>query len=468
MQDAASRYSSALELYRTTDLSVKDICEQTGTPLSAFRTYLQRCHRELMFARYGITVSPEEAAQKRLRKPVGQTPAAHAKYKDAIMACDDAEYIEYNVSQIAHIFHLDPTGLGNQLRSHFPEILERREKARHRLGFADNLHRGARQWALDQYADAVNHLRTTDDTISHTADLFNISFSGLKQHLLFYHKDLVEDRSEKRKEAEGSKIPGGLTGNGQRYLPAEEQTEKYKEALHLYRTTAMTQKEIVAATGISHSGLRNYLRTWRPDLRLEHLGINPDDENAPDISEVKAYRKSTAEKYAPAIERLKATGASTSKIAKEFNLNPDVFRQYLHEHEPELAQSLGKTTLKSGKKVLARNVEKYEEAVRIFESTTENLKSIALRLGLQYNTIGGYVRRNHLDAIERHNALVKAEMSRRHETPAESGDKDPEEEKKRILNALDQSGNNRSRAAKLLGICKSTLYNRMHALNIRI
>ena len=32
MQDAQSRYHSALELYRTTDMTEKDICEQTGTP----------------------------------------------------------------------------------------------------------------------------------------------------------------------------------------------------------------------------------------------------------------------------------------------------------------------------------------------------------------------------------------------------------------------------------------------------
>ena len=36
MQDAQSRYHSALELYRTTDMTEKDICEQTGTPLSGF------------------------------------------------------------------------------------------------------------------------------------------------------------------------------------------------------------------------------------------------------------------------------------------------------------------------------------------------------------------------------------------------------------------------------------------------
>ena len=52
------------------------------------------------------------------------------------------------------------------------------------------------------------------------------------------------------------------------------------------------------------------------------------------------------------------------------------------------------TRLASGKQVLARCAEKYDEAVHLYATTTEPLKSIALKLGLQYNSVGGLVRRN--------------------------------------------------------------------------
>ena len=52
------------------------------------------------------------------------------------------------------------------------------------------------------------------------------------------------------------------------------------------------------------------------------------------------------------------------------------------------------------------------EAVRLYETTTENLKSIAKQLGLTYNSVGGYIRRNYPDIIRRHEELVKQENSK--------------------------------------------------------
>ena len=216
--ETEEKYREAIELYRTTGLPVREICARTGVPFTAFRSFLHSCHRELMFARYGMEVAPEEAAATRLRKRSGQTAASCAKYGEAIRACDDIAYIEYNVSQIAYMFHLDPSGLGSQLRNHYPEIIERRERERHRLGMNDNQHRGVKPWCKEQYAEAVEHLRTTDDTIRRTADLYCLSYSGLREHLLFYHKDLVRKRADKRERAKsGAKVRGALTGNGSRH-----------------------------------------------------------------------------------------------------------------------------------------------------------------------------------------------------------------------------------------------------------
>ena len=476
MQDVQSRYHCALELYRTTDMTVKKICEQTGTPLTAFRAYVWRYHRELMFARHGVEISPGEAAKTRLRKKSGQTAAAYAKYKDAIRACDDVAYIEFNVSQIARLFGLNPTALGNQLRNHYPDIVERRERERHRLGVNDNLHRGVKPWCKEQYADAVEHLRATEDTIWQTADLYGLSRSGLREHLMYYYKDLIRARAGKRERAKTNKTRGELTGNGRKHEPMPQSEEKYREAIRLYRTTAMTQEEICAATGVTVMGLRHYLRSWNKELMEERHDVDGRGEEARPAG-TKCYLKSTAAKYAGAIERLKATGRPTAEVAKEFGLNPDIFREYLHEHEPELAATLGRTKLPNGRSVLVRSAEKYDEAVRLYATTTETLKSIALRLGLQYKSVGGFVRRNHPEAIAAHERLLEQEKRlqeqeecrRREKEQAEATVSVQEEENKereRILQALKQTGGHKRNAAKLLGISKSALYNKLRIFNL--
>lgn len=403
---SGEKYRAALELYRSSDLSVKEICEMTGNSASAFRAYLRRCHRELMFARYGIDVSRENAQATRLRHTRGQTPAAHLKYRDAVSACDDIKYIEYNVSQIARIFGLEPTALGNQLRNHYPEILERREKERRRLGINDNLHRGAKAWCTGQYAGAVEHLRSSDDTIRQTAELFNISYSGLREHILYYHKELIRKRSDRRRSAMTDKVRGALTGNGGRHEPKGACVEKYSDALQLYSDSAMTQKEICSATGVSLSGFRHHLRTWNRELVSERRGV---DGRAEGGDGAKRYLKSTAAKYAAAIARLKEGGISTARAAREFGLHPEVFREYLHEHEPGLAAGLGMTTLANGKPVLARSAQKYADAIRIYRTTPEPLKSIARRLGLTYNSLNAFIRRNCPEVILDHNRLLQGE-----------------------------------------------------------
>ena len=477
MQDVYSHYSAALELYRTTNLSVRAICRQVQVSVGGFQSYVHRHHRELLFARHGIVISPEEAVRTRLRGRSGQTAAAHAKYKDAIGACDDIAYIEFNVSQIARLFGLHPTALANQLRNHYPEILERREKERRRQGVNDNLHRGVKPWCKEQYAEAVEHLRTTDDTIRQTAELYRLSYAGLREHLLYYYKGLIRKRADKRQSAKTNKVRGGLTGSGRRHEPRSQSVEKYREAIRLYRTTAMTQEKICEETGVSTMGLRYHLQMWNKELMQERRDVDGRQEKK-GLSESKRYLKSTAAKYAGAIGRLKASGLSTAEVAKEFGLNPETFREYLHEHEPELAATLGMTRLANGRLVLVRSVGKYDEAVRLYETTTEPLKSIARRLGLQYNSVSGFVRRNRPDAIEAHNRLIEQEEraqeqernrkceQERTESAGIALQKEAEE-KERILQALKQTGGHKRNAARLLGMSKSTLYNKLNAFNIQ-
>ena len=55
----------------------------------------------------------------------------------------------------------------------------------------------------------------------------------------------------------------------------------------------------------------------------------------------------------------------------------------------------------NGRSVSRRSMEKYAEALRLCETTGEELKSIARRLGLNYNSLGGFIRRNFPELILR-------------------------------------------------------------------
>lgn len=127
--ETEAKYRPALELYAGTDLTSVEICRECGISASGFSRYIGIYHRHLMLKRNGIKCSPEEAGDIKISKRRGQRPETHAKYKEAIAACDSMDYIEYNVSQIAREFGLNGTNLGRQLRTHYPEVLEFRERA---------------------------------------------------------------------------------------------------------------------------------------------------------------------------------------------------------------------------------------------------------------------------------------------------------------------------------------------------
>ena len=394
------QYREAIELYGSTSLSVRAICARCGVSYAGFRSYLYKYRRDLLLSRHGVAASSaSDAAHTRLRGRRGQTAAARAKYGNAIAACGDAKYVEYNVSQIAHLFGLNPTGLSNQLRAHCPGLLERRELERRRLGLADNQQRGVRPWCREQYAAAVKLLRTTELTLSEAAERCGVSFTGLRQHVCFYHKDLQQTRSELRERAKTQKRKGHVTGSGRRHEPTPESRERYRDAVRLYRNTAMTIKEIAEKLGLNQFSFTNYLQTWHREDVFARRGA--EYREGASLSQTKQYKKPTAAKYAPAIERLRAENRPTSEIAAEFGLHPEVFRQYLKEHEPELYARQGMMRAPNGRSVSRRSMEKYAEAVGLYETTAEPLKSIARRLGLNYNSLGGFVRRNFPELIEK-------------------------------------------------------------------
>ena len=207
------KYARAVTLYATTDLAMREIAKVCEVSAGGLRAYLRRYHRDLVLARYGVKleegVAPEQVL---LRSQRGQTPFTKEKYKAAVEACASSTYMRYNISQIAREFHVDGTGLANQLRLHYPEVLELREQERASLGIVDNKRRGLRPDCREMYAEAVEMYDTSGKSLPQVAEACGVSLGGLSQHLRFYHKELLERKAEERKIAQQSSQNGRKRG----------------------------------------------------------------------------------------------------------------------------------------------------------------------------------------------------------------------------------------------------------------
>lgn len=412
MTAAESKYAQAVDLYASTDLSIRCVAKKCGVTPGGLSSHIGKYHRNLLFARYGLDKYDTKLHSLKVKPPKGQSLKTHLKYKEAIEACGDMAYIEFNVSQVARMFNLNGTALAAQLRVHYPDIIPNREKLRQRLGIADNKHRGPRQSCAETYADALEMYRDTDLTLPEVAEKCNVSKSGLCQFMRFYHKDIIAQKSLRRKAAKKDirqRKPGKLAGNGRLYGPKPETVALYASALELYRNSPMTISEIARKTGVPESGFICYLRQWHFGEKLRRRGYEWDGESEPDLKGTKHFLKSTAAKYAPAIASLRENPRHVAEVAAEYGLNPEVFREYLKKHEPELAACQGMTRSANGKLVKRSSAEKYAQAIHEFANSAESLKSIAQRHGIIYNSICGYVLRNCPDERESHRKIVEKE-----------------------------------------------------------
>lgn len=407
------KYEKAVAIYADTDMPMKDIAKECGVTVGGLGSYLRRYWRELVLRRHQIHADGKKAEDIKIMEAGKQSIHAHAKYKDAVAACDSLNYIDLNVSQVARKFGTDGTALANFMRIHYPETLVWREKVRRRLGINDNIWHGARPECTKQYAEAVEMYRDTEMTMMEVAAACNVSPSGFSQHLRFYHKEILEQKKQIRETAKAKRqqVLGELTGNGRVYRPSPATKQRYAQALELYRNTTLTMKEIVRRTGVPAEGFRFYLHKWHKDLVIERLGISSNVSGHTDLRKARKRMKTVAAKYEEAIKSLRMTPRPVAEVAAEFGLHPEVFRYYLHKHEPELARQQGMMKTANGKIVSRRSEEKYAEAVRLYGTTTETLKSIAARLGLTYNSVGGYIRRNYPEVMALHQNLLKTQSA---------------------------------------------------------
>lgn len=406
--ETEAKYREAVKLYASTSLSCREICRICGVTPSGLGGHIGKYHRDLLLARNNIRCGKEEARHIKLNQLRGQLPATRAKYKEAIEACGSTGYIEFNVSQIARQFGLVGTNLGRQLRTHYPEILEWREKVRGRLGISDNLLRGTRPFCKEQYAEAVKLLRRSPYiTVQEAADTCGVSYTGLEQHLLFYHKDLVKRRIKIREKAVRQQRKGEITGRGTLHAPSPGLVEKYAEAVRLYSTTPMSAAQIAKKTGVSRKGFYEHLQRWHLDLICKRKNIPYEEGQPVDWSKIRKYNPATRAKYAEAIAKLKESGLPTAQIAAEFGLQPECFRQYLKEHEPELHARQGMIKTDNGGTASRRSMEKYSEAIHLYGTTPESLKSLARRFGLNDCSLGQFIKRHFPELVGQHQKLVR-------------------------------------------------------------
>ena len=407
------KYEEAVEMYADSKLPLCKIAVKCNVSLGGLGSYLRRYWRELILRRRGISYEGKDPKDIKIVSSGQPSIVSKAKYAEAVEACKSLEYIDLNVSQVARKFNVNGTALANYMRLHYEEIPIWRENVRRMLGIGDNVHRGVRPECEEQYVLAVEMYKSTDKTIPEIAEICQVSIGGLSQHMRFYHKEVIRKRKAERKAAKKNRIIGKICGNGQIHCPQQKTVEKYREALELYKNSNLIIKEIVRKTGVPLEGFRNYLRVWHRDLMLERRGGEKVDckEVYIDLAKTKCYLKSPAAKYGAAIDSMKNNLRPVTQVAAEYGLNADTFRSYLWEHEPDLVSQCGMVKNENGKYTSRQAMEKYAEAVRLYETTTTNLKSIAERLGVVYNSLSGYIRRNCPDAKQKHEELVRKEMN---------------------------------------------------------
>lgn len=402
------KYAEAVRLYADTDMTITDIALRCDISRKAFSQYLRRHERELMLKRHEISTEGKNPQDVKIIQPGKQSDKAHEKYHKAVEACDSMEYIKLNVSQIARKFNVTPTGLHNFMRIHYPDIIPNREKIRGRLGLTDNTPRGARQLSKRQYAEAVELYRKSNMAMPEIAERCGVSERGLAQHLRSYHKDIMRKKEQQRKQAktERKKPKGAMLGNGKKNQPTPAVVMKYAAAFALYKSTAMKMKDIVELTGVPAEGFRFYIHKWHKSLVFERSGINADEFDDINITKARTKIKTVAAKYADAIKSLKECPRPIAVVAREFGHNPEAFRNYLHKHEPKTDEKLGMIRDSNGNRVTHSAQEKYSEAMRLYATTTETLKSICARLGINATSTNGYIHRHRPEVSVLHKSLL--------------------------------------------------------------
>lgn len=345
----------------------------------------------------------------------GQQPSTEQKYRPAIEACQNINFLPLTVSDIARKYDLNPECLRNQLKRHFPEILEKRTQLRAKMGYKESCNFGLKNSTVLRYAAAVEMLRDPRMTVREAATLSAVSYQGLQQHLLFYHKDIAESRMLARTDALlRPVVEGEMTASGSTHAPSAKAKALYGPAVELYRTTDLPMTEIAARCGLKVHNLSSYIRKWhRPEMerrqKARKARVASKREayaRREDLSAVTLARK----RYTPAITLLQS-GLTLSQAAKELDVDLTNLASWFKRNHPDILEQThaGMMILPGGRKALRRTYEKYHPIAQYMDAhLSQPTREVARRfcvplssLTKKMNAIFPDIWKRHCDACRR-------------------------------------------------------------------
>lgn len=347
----------------------------------------------------------EEDLERRLFRYTaryGQHPETETIYHDAILACQSIDNLELTVADIARKYNLKPECLRNQLKRHFPEIYARREQMRDMLGLSRPGNRGLKKATVEKYADAIQMLRNTSLTVKEVANRCNVSYSGLQQHLLCYHKDIAESRLLYRADALLQTVPsdtliGSPSAIGGVRKPRPDTVEMFAPAVKFYQETNLSVPQIAARCGLNRHALESYLKRWYPEdvarrrLAREAAWAAKKEERAgrPDRSCATVARL----RFTPAIALLQE-GKTLSQAAKILNVQIWDLSAWFRRNHPEILEQTrtGMFVLPSGQKTLRRTYDRFLPIAEYIAShPSKSTKELSAKFNVPASSLVKYI-----------------------------------------------------------------------------
>lgn len=332
----------------------------------------------------------------------GQHPETEALYHDAIQACRSLDALELTISEIARKYQLKPECLRNQLKRHFPEILPRREQVRDMLGYSRPGNRGLKKATIEKYAAAVHMLRDANITVRDAAQRCEVSYQGLQQHLLFYHKDIASSRMLYRADALLEAVPfslrkGAPSSNGGIRSPKPETVSYFAPAVKMYLETDLPLTHIASQCGVNAHAFSSYLKRWYPeDVKRRKLAREAalaakkkERSHRPDRSGVVRARQ----RYTPAIALLQE-GKTISQAAKELAVPIWDLSAWLKRNQPEILQqtNAGMFVLPSGQKTLRRTYQRFLPVAEYMTThPSKSTKELSAKFNIPLSSLTKYI-----------------------------------------------------------------------------
>lgn len=153
--ETVARYAEALELYRGTPMTIRDIAATTDVPMEGFKSYMKQWHRK--------------ESRGRIRK------AASAKYAPAIQSLRENPR---SVAEVAAEFRLNPEVFRKYLKAHEPSLAAGQGMTR----LADG--RVVKKTSREKYKVAVHEFATTAEPLKSIAERHGFVYNSLLGYVL--------------------------------------------------------------------------------------------------------------------------------------------------------------------------------------------------------------------------------------------------------------------------------------------